>query len=256
MVLEYLVFLVAGLVTGVVTGMVGASALVVFVPIVLLFFDYSLFSLIGLSLAVDTFVSLTSFWTYKKFGHVNIKLGIYLSVIAVLGAIVGSYVSILLPTKILSVVTGVFTCFTGFMIILRKSSLKNKKPFFGKSRDKLKFGLSFILAFFIGLVGGAVGAAGGVSLLLLFIFVMGFEIHLAIGTSVFVMFFIALSGAVSHFYYEPISFSYLVFGAIGGIIGARYSSRIANLLSEKTLNKIVGAMLFVFGIIVIVKGLV
>jgi len=255
MVLDFFVFLVAGLVTGVVTGLVGASAIVAFVPIILLFLNMDILPLVGISLGVDAIVSLVAFWTYKKYGNIDIPLGIYLSVPAVLGTILGSHFSVFLPNQYLSMITGIFTCGTGIAIYLRKSNKGRKKFFLSNQSYNNKFFIALIISFFVGISAGIFGAAGGVSLLLLLVFILGLEMHMAIGTSVFIMFFIALTGSVSHFYNNSFSIPLLVVGAVGGIIGARYSAKFANSLSEKTLNKIVGIVLFIFGLIVIIKGL-
>lgn len=246
---ESWIFLIAGIVTGVITGMVGASAIVAFVPLILLFLDYDVFSLIGVSLAVDVFVSLTALLMYKKFHHINFKVGIYLSIFAVIGAILGSYVSIFLPNDSLLGITGLVSALTGVGIFLRKDNSEKHNRF----NQKLSFRkpLSFVpilLAFVIGFAAGSLGAAGGISLLLLFVFLFRFELHKAIGTSIFVMFFIALAGSVTHFYYIKFSWELLIFAVVGGVTGAIFSSRIANYLKEKTLNRIVGIILFVLGI--------
>ena len=91
MVIPYIIFLLAGFVTGIVTGLVGASAIVVFVPIILIFLNYSLFALIGVSLAVDVFVSLLAMIIYRRFHHIDFRTGLYLSIPAIVGAVVGSY---------------------------------------------------------------------------------------------------------------------------------------------------------------------
>lgn len=252
---EFLVFLVAGLVTGLVTGLVGASAIVAFVPIILLFLDIGLLPLIGISLAVDAVVSLVAFWTYKKYGNIDIPLGIYLSVPAVLGTILGSHLSIFLPSQYLSIITGLFTCGTGIAIYLRKSKMNHKKFFLFSHHYNTKFFIALLISFAVGISAGIFGAAGGVSLLLLLVFIIGLEMHMAIGTSVFIMFFIALAGSISHFYNNQFSLSLLAVGAVGGIVGARYSAKFANSLSEKKLNKVVGIILFIFGLIVIFKGI-
>lgn len=247
--------MVAGLVTGLVTGMVGASAIVAFVPIILLFLNLDIFTLTGISLAVDAVVSLVAFWTYKKYGNIDIPLGIYLAVPAVLGTILGSYFAVFLPNKSLSIITGLFTCGTGLAIFLRKSKMKQKKFFLSGHKYNHKFLIALIVSFIVGISAGIFGAAGGVSLLLLLVFILGLEMHMAIGTSVFIMFFIALAGSASHFYHHPFSIPFLIIGAVGGVIGARYSAKFANSLSEKVLNKVVGIILFVFGLVVIVKGI-
>ena len=51
----------------------------------------------------------------------------------------------------------------------------------------------------IGFICGFVGAGGGMMMLLILTSVLGYELKTAVGTSVFIMTFTALTGAVSHF---------------------------------------------------------
>jgi uncharacterized protein len=256
MVIPYLVFILAGFVTGIVTGLVGASAIVVFVPIILLFLNYSLFALIGVSLTVDVFVSLLALIIYRKFNNIDFKTGVYLSIPAVFGAILGSYLSKFLPSMDLLWVTSLVTALTGIMLFRRKTDLKEVHNLGDYSKSK--FLIAMILAFFVGLLGGGLGSAGGIAIFLLLIFFLNFETHLAIGTSIFVMFFIALSGSIAHInYITSMGFHwiFLLYAVIGGILGAFASSRLANKISEKKLNKMVGLILFILGILTFIRQL-
>ncbi len=251
--ISYLIFLLAGFVTGVITGLVGASAIVVFIPFVLLFLNYSIFALIGVSLAVDAFVSLLAIFVYRKFKNIDFKTGFYLAIPAVVGAILGSYFSKFLPNTNLLWISSLLTAFTGILIYKRK--VGPKEVYSRKDYSKTKFIIGIILAFFVGLLGGAFGGAGGIAIFLLLVFFLNFETHHAIGTSIFVMFFIALFGSIAHiprinamgFHWEL-----LIFAVVGGILGALFSSRLANLVSEKRLNKISGIILFLLGILTFV----
>jgi len=257
MIIPYLVFLLAGFVTGIVTGLVGASAIVVFVPIILLFLNYSLFALIGVSLAVDVFVSLFALIVYKKFHNIDFKTGFYLAIPAILGAIIGSYLSKFVSGTDLLWLTSLVTAFTGVMLFRRKTNTKEVHTL--KDYSKFKFVIAMILAFFVGLLGGGLGSAGGICIFLLLIFFLNFETHLAIGTSIFVMFFIALSGSIAHIKdVTSMGFHwiFLLYAVIGGILGAFFSSRLSNKISERKLNKMVGIILFVLGMLTFVNQLI
>lgn len=259
--IEPLIFLIAGFVTGIATGIIGASSIVAFIPIILLFLDYDAFSLIGVSLALDVFIALVAFLMYRKYKHVKFKIGIFLAIFAAVGAIIGSYLSINLPESGLFAVTGLISAFTGLGIFMRKRHLKPMTKlnldFSIKGINSWKSWLAIFLAFAIGLVAGGLGAAGGISLLLLLILLFRFEIHEAIGTSVFVMFFIALAGSLTHFYYmKTFSFLLLSFAIIGGVAGAMFSSRLANFFKERTLNKISGLILIILGLATFLKELI
>jgi len=248
--MESLIFIIAGFATGIITGIIGASSIVAFIPIILLFLNYDAFSLIGVSLALDIFISLVVFLMYKKFHHIKFKIGIFLAIFAVIGAIIGSYISISLPQSELFAITGLITIFTGIGIFRRKRKFKSQNKLeFNFSLKNFKFWLTILLSFAIGLIAGALGAAGGISLLLLLILLFRFEIHEAIGTSVFIMFFIALAGSLTHFYYmKTFSFSLLAFAILGGVAGSLFSSRLANFFKEKTLNKVSGLVLIILGL--------
>ena len=100
----------------------------------------------------------------------------------------------------------------------------------------------------VGFICGFVGAGGGMMMLLLLTSVLGYELKTAVGTSVFIMAFTALTGAVSHF-------------AIGGapdlpalavcvastLLWALIASRLANRAQPKMLNRVVGILLVVLG---------
>lgn len=81
---------------------------------------------------------------------------------------------------------------------------------------------------------------------------LGYPLHIAVGTSVFIMTFTALTGGVSHF-------------AIGGIpeilplclcvlftfVWARIAAAIANKSDTKTLNRAVGIVMIITSIVIL-----
>jgi hypothetical protein len=79
--------------------------------------------------------------------------------------------------------------------------------------------------------------------------------HSAVGTSVLIMVFTALTGAVGHGLYGPFPVSAALIGAFGGGIGAWMAARFANLASEEKLGKVIGAFFLVLGIITTVSEL-
>ena len=58
---------------------------------------------------------------------------------------------------------------------------------------------SVVCGVIVGFICGFVGAGGGMMMLLILTSVLGYELKTAVGTSVFIMTFTALTGAVSHF---------------------------------------------------------
>jgi uncharacterized membrane protein YfcA len=112
-----------------------------------------------------------------------------------------------------------------------------------------------VLGFLVGLSAGVFGAGGGVSLLIILIFVLGYSLHMAVGTSVFIMIFLAFFGAVSHFYYKPFSWVALLISCVGAFIGSLLASRFANLTSEKNMKRIIAVIFLALGLILILKDI-
>ncbi len=111
----------------------------------------------------------------------------------------------------------------------------------------------------IGFICGFVGAGGGMMLLLILTSVLGYELKTAVGTSVFIMTFTALTGAFSHIAISGSmpDITALVVCVIATLVGARVSALFANKASAKTLNRVTGAVLAALGAaMIIVKFLV
>ena len=77
---------------------------------------------------------------------------------------------------------------------------------------------------------------------------LGYELKTAVGTSVFIMAFTALTGAVSHMAIGglPDLFALAVCAA-ATLLGARVAALFANRADAKTLNRITGVVLTLLG---------
>lgn len=89
-------------------------------------------------------------------------------------------------------------------------------------------------------------------MLLILTSVLGYELKTAVGTSVFIMSFTALTGAVSHFTIGGIGDVWaLVFCIASTLLFAQIAARLANKASAKTLNRITGIILAALGLVMI-----
>ena len=115
---------------------------------------------------------------------------------------------------------------------------------------------SVICGVMIGFICGFIGAGGGMMMLLILTSVLGYELKTAVGTSVFIMTFTALTGAVSHFAIGgmpnvPVWILCIVFT----LLWARIAAVFANKATPKTLNRATGVILVVLGIVVMAFSL-
>ena len=80
---------------------------------------------------------------------------------------------------------------------------------------------------------------------------LGYELKTAVGTSVFIMTFTALTGAVSHFAIGGApNWTVWILCVLFTLIWARLAAVFANRASAKTLNRVTGVILVVLGLAV------
>ena len=94
-------------------------------------------------------------------------------------------------------------------------------------------------------------------MLLVLTSVMGYELKTAVGTSVFIMTFTALTGAVSHFAFggAPDLWA-LIFCVVFTLIWARIAAVFANKASPKVLNRVTGIILATLGAVILVVNFI
>ena len=108
---------------------------------------------------------------------------------------------------------------------------------------------SVLCGVIIGFICGFVGAGGGMMMLLILTTVLGYELKTAVGTSVFIMTFTALTGAISHFTIGGApDWTVLILCVLFTLIWARIAAVFANKAAPKTLNRATGVVLVVLGL--------
>ena len=102
------------------------------------------------------------------------------------------------------------------------------------------------------MICGFVGAGGGMMMLLILTSVMGYELKTAVGTSVFIMAFTALTGAVSHFTIGGLPDGWVLALCMAfTLLFAQIAAKIANKSKPETLNRVVGVVLVVLSVVIL-----
>jgi uncharacterized membrane protein YfcA len=248
--MEFVVYILAGLVAGILTGLVGLSAAVIIAPIFATFLGMNAFTAIGIALASDVFASGIGAVNYYRHKNINIKGAIYLTLIVVLLAIVGSYASFYIPPFTLNSTINIFVFVLGVRFIVYPVKSGPGMPLL--SRSKWIIVQTLLWGAVIGFISGFFGAGGGLSILALLTMLLKYDVKKAIGTSLFVMAFTALIGAAAHFIIEDlILWIPLLITSAAAVLGAYGSSYLANKVSEKALSRIIGIFLLLDGIALI-----
>ena len=239
----------AGMGAGLGTGFAGMSAAAVISPMLITFLGMEPYMAVRIALSSDVLASAVSAYTYGKNKNLDIKNGLIMMVSVRDVTVVGSYVSSLVPSSTM----GGFSVFMTFLLGIKFSVrpvMTTKEAMQGVSAKKRAV-QSVVCGVLIGFICGFVGAGGGMMMLLILTTVLGYELKTAVGTSVFIMTFTALTGAVSHFAIggSP-DWLVLILCVVFTLIWARIAAVFANKATPKTLNRVTGIILVVLGIVV------
>lgn len=247
---QILVCLVAGLGAGLGTGFAGMSAAAVITPMLVTFLKMDAYDAVGIALASDVLASGVSALTYKKHNNIDVRNGLYMMASVLLFTTIGSYVSSLVSSTTMGSFSVIMTALLGVRFIV-KPVMRTKDTLQGAAATRRTV-LSVVCGALVGFVCGFVGAGGGMMMLLVLTSVLGYELKTAVGTSVFIMTFTALTGCVSHFVLEGMpALSPLILCIIFTLLFARIGARIANKISAKTLNRATGVILLTLGVVIV-----
>ncbi len=246
MLIKLIVCFVAGIGAGLGTGFAGMSAAAVISPMLITFLDMDPYMAVGIALASDVLASAVSAYTYGKNRNLDIKNGLIMMFTVLCFTMVGSYLASLLPSATLGGFSTVMTLLVGIKFIV-KPVMTTKEAMAGVSAGKRAV-QSVVAGIIIGLICGFVGAGGGMMMLLILTTVLGYELKTAVGTSVFIMAFTALTGSVSHFAIGGApELTALVFCVLSTLLWAQIAAKFANKADPKVLNRATGAVLVILG---------
>ena len=245
----------AGMGAGLGTGFAGMSAAAVISPILITFLDMDPYMAVGIALSSDVLASAVSAYTYGKNKNLDVKNSLIMMVSVLVFTVVGSYVSSLVPSRAMGNFSVFMTFLLGIKFIVKP--VMTTKEAMEKVSPKKRAIQSVICGVLIGFICGFVGAGGGMMMLLILTSVLGYELKTAVGTSVFIMTFTALTGAVSHFAIGgmpniPVWILCIVFT----LLWARIAAVFANKATPKTLNRATGVILVILGMVVMVFSVI
>ncbi len=241
----------AGIAAGVGTGFAGMSATTAIVPMLVTFLGVPWYEAVGIGLASDVFASAFSAYVYRKNDNLDLKHGLIMVAAVLFMTILGSYFSQYMPDLEMGRLSVIFTTFLGLrFIVLPATKQADLGIHIPKNRRML---LSIICGVCIGFYCGFMGLGGGMMMLFILTTILRYDLKTAVGTSVFVMTFIAFTGAVSHFYFGDVTnyIPALLLCIAFTLVSALAAAAISNHMKDKTTNRVTGVVLFGLGLMML-----
>ena len=242
---------IAGMGAGLGTGFAGMSAAAVISPMLITFLGIEPYEAVGIALASDVLASAVSAYTYGKNKNLDIKNGLVMMAAVLVFTLVGSRASSLVPSNTMGSFSVFMTMILGVKFIVKP--VMTTKETMNQVSPKKRLIQSILCGINIGFICGFIGAGGGMMMLLILTSVLGYELKTAVGTSVFIMTFTALTGSVSHFAIGGApDWIILTLCVVFTLLWARIAARIANKVDAKMLNRATGVILVVLGAAVLI----
>lgn len=242
-----LVCFLAGMGAGIGTGFVGLSAATVISPMLIAFLGCPWYESVGIGLISDVLASAGAAYTYGKSGSLDLRSGGTMLSSVLVMTVAGSYLSQYLPNREMGLLSILCTVGMGFRFLVRPVDAPSQR--FLRRSARRRTALSLLCGGAIGFYCGFVGVGGGLMMLFLLTFLLGYERKTAVGTSVFVMTFTALTGSASHFLFGHVGDYALpmVLCMAFTLLWSLLSARWANRLSPKQGGRVTGIVLLLLG---------
>lgn len=248
--IKIFVCFVAGAGAGLGTGFAGMSAAAVISPMLITFLGMDAYEAVGIALASDVLASAVSAYTYGKKKNLDVKNGLLMLATVLTFTAIGSFLGSLVPNATMGRFSMIMTMLLGVRFIV-KPVMTTKEAMEGVSPRRRRM-QSILCGTVIGLICGFIGAGGGMMMLLVLTSVLGYELKTAVGTSVFIMTFTALTGAVSHFAFGGApDLTVLALCVAFTLVWARVAAVLANKSTPKTLNRVTGVILVALGTVIL-----
>ncbi|MEM2104654.1 MAG: sulfite exporter TauE/SafE family protein [Candidatus Bathyarchaeia archaeon] len=253
-----------GFLISIAASLTGVGGGIFIVPLLTLLYGFEPVVAVGTSLAAIIITSIASSVNYLKQNRVCVKAGLFLACAAAPGGYVGAEITAIPTVKMwLGLIFGFFLILVAVQMVYKALSAKPVKVsgIFDKVFEKRllsnwrKMLLGLILSFCGGLASGLLGIGGGVVLVPVMCYALGFPIHFSIPTSMFIMIFTSIFGVANHFQLGNVNGIYAVYLGAGAVFGAQVGAYASGKLSSRSLSLFFAVMLVVASLNMILKNL-
>ncbi|MHA1237664.1 MAG: sulfite exporter TauE/SafE family protein [Candidatus Odinarchaeia archaeon] len=252
---------------GTLSSMIGIGGGSLLIPALILLFNIPIHLAVSVSLLAIVFISISSVLVYSRSKTIDYKIGLVITVTSGLGAFIGAFISLKISAELLQLFFGIALILVG-ILIATKGRIKLpsnlhinggkyswERKFVNKNGElevyHVNLPLVLSLTFLGGLYSGILGLGGGTLFVPILHIACGFDIHLAVGTSMFIILSTSIFGSTGHILQGNIDVYLAIPTIIGYIIGAQVGSRISTRSSSKTLKRIFGCIMIIIALRVI-----
>jgi uncharacterized protein len=271
--MKYALLMFIGFMAGTIGSLVGLGGGVIIVPSLLFLGTTSFLPeispqlAVGTSLVVIIFNGLSSTLTYMKHKTVDYKSGFLFLIGSGPGAMVGAWVNNLLNVAHFSLYFGMFLIFTSFLLMFKgrasaaetRKNFKVMRTYITDEGETVTYGYhpfpAIFISFIVGFFGGLFGIGGGSLMVPAMILLFLFPPHVAVATSMFMIFLSSFIGSFTHVTMGNVHWLFALALIPGVWFGAKTGAFINRKLKSKTIVTVLRVVLILLGIRLIYQGI-
>jgi uncharacterized membrane protein YfcA len=226
-----------GFIAGVLSGLFGVGGGIITTPAVNAMLGGTPIQAIATPLPVILPTSIVGAYTYAKAQEVSFRAVRLAAGPGIVGAILGAWLTELVNTHLLLVITAGLIVVTSLQVIRGRAP---KTPWEKGKTAGWKFG---VVGGAAGLVSGLLGVGGGIVMVPVFTAWIGMPLKRALGTSLAIIAVLVVPGTIVHALLGNIDWAIFLVLTLGVVPGARIGARLALGARERTLRVAVGCFL-------------
>jgi uncharacterized protein len=204
----------------------------------------------GANIGISAVAAAAASIAHIRAGRVNWRLFGWMAPPSIAGALLGGYLSGVIPGDALLLVIAAVLLYSAYEL-LAKPDVSRKRP----GREGLDIPVAVLTGLVIGLLGGIVGLILGSLRMPALVRLVGEQPARAVGTNVTVGFVVGVAGVIGHLPSDAADWDVLAVGAAASIPGALLGSRLTGRLSDRDLLRAVGVVLVIAAAAMIVSAL-
>lgn len=273
--MEWVLLFLIGIAAGTLGSLVGLGGGIVVVPALIYLGtfiphlgDITPQVAVGTSLIVVIFTGLSSTLAYMKYKTVDYKSGLLFFIGSGPGGIVGAFVNKTMDVQSFSLYFGIFMIFISIILMVR-GKIKPFKASEGKYHYKRSFMndegiesyygfnpiISLPIAFIVGFISGLFGVGGGSLMVPAMILLFMFPPHIAVATSMFMIFLSAITSSIAHISLGNVNWLLTLVLVPGAWLGAMLGAKINTKLKGNTVINLLRIILIILGLRLIFQGM-
>ncbi|MCU5745929.1 sulfite exporter TauE/SafE family protein [Staphylococcus sp. SQ8-PEA] len=271
--LTIICLILIGALSAILGSLVGIGGGIIIVPtLIYLGVDHHLLKGITPQIAIGTssiiliVTGLSSTIGYMKAKQVDFKNGSVFLFGLVPGSLIGAILSRYLTLHSFNLYFGIFLIFVAILLIIR-NKIKPIK-IFSKEKYRREYTdndghtyhyyvaplFAFVVTLLIGILTGLFGIGGGALMTPLMLLVFRFPPHVAVGTSMLMIFFSSLTSSIGHVAQGHVAWSYSIVLIISSYLGARLGVKINRAVKSDTVVLLLRTVLLIMGAYLIIKS--